>query len=82
MEELTKVRMEIADHPMWLQLRENLKRHREEILHLHDLLDGNEVELTRFKEMISQTNNVVPLELRNVVVAAFLLLAIIIYLSK
>lgn len=82
MEEITKVRLEFSDHPMWLQIRETLQRHREEILHLSDLYAETQTEFTRIQDQISQKNPAVPLELKNMVVAAFVLLFTIIYLLK
>ncbi|CAH8251335.1 unnamed protein product [Arabidopsis lyrata] len=64
------------------KMHETLQRHKVEILHIYDLHDENVMEFARLREMIAKKSDGIALELKNVLVAIFVLVAIIIYLFK
>ncbi|CAE5962966.1 unnamed protein product [Arabidopsis arenosa] len=79
-EELTKLRIDVNGYPPLHKMRETLERHRHEILHIYDLHDENKMEFARLRAMIAKKSDGLSLELKNVFVAVFVLIAIIIYL--
>ncbi|XP_023634397.1 uncharacterized protein LOC111829499 [Capsella rubella] len=81
-QELTSLRQEIHEYPTMNQMRETLLVHRDEISHLYNLLSENENEMARLKVLIEKKSDGISMELKNTVVAAFVVLAIIVYMFK
>lgn len=82
MEELVTVRQEIHEYPTMNQMRETLTVHRDAIAHLYDLQLENENELGRLKALIDKKRDGIATELKNAVVAVFVVLAILFYMFK
>ncbi|XP_010424555.1 PREDICTED: uncharacterized protein At4g04775-like [Camelina sativa] len=80
MEELRSLEQETHGYPSLNQMREMLQVQRDEIAHLYDLQSENQMVLDSLKVLIVDKSDGTAMELKNVFVAAFVLLAMIIYL--
>ncbi|XP_019094390.1 PREDICTED: uncharacterized protein At4g04775-like [Camelina sativa] len=80
MEELRALKQETYGCPSLKRMREIIQVQRDKIAHLYDIQSKNQMELDSLKVLIANKRDGIAMELKNVFVAAFVLLAMIIYL--